>query len=372
MYLAAAFAHDFALRSLHGHQETLGSRAGVTIAMKHYIKHLIGLFWGQSKEHDIPSSPPDKLCFLALPLDIIHLISTRLELHDRFFLSQTCRALRVLFRENWKEVDGLSYADRMRFWTGLAYVLPRHWVCSACCELHPMDPKDTPRRPAYECLNRLNEPLCFRYLHHHVQLALKIHRLGGHNHQRYLSALMATVSHQQVRGCLKATHTFRPKIVHERFILFEEWTFKVPPGHAAIAPSDMRLIVVRHCSHLRLPGPSTSPLRRTPAQVTLEHMIAQAFAQEGFEISHYCYRCPTDLSFFVARGARQVVFRAWRDYGPASSPIDAIWMSHERRIRIGGQPKPDLTHEPGSVRAMYPGDSQETKTWLPSWMGLGV
>ncbi|KAF6798797.1 f-box domain containing protein [Colletotrichum sojae] len=45
---------------------------------------------------------PDISCILELPADVLLEIIDHLELHDEFFLSQTCRPFRVLIGRDWK------------------------------------------------------------------------------------------------------------------------------------------------------------------------------------------------------------------------------------------------------------------------------
>ncbi|KAF6811245.1 hypothetical protein CSOJ01_05803, partial [Colletotrichum sojae] len=75
--------------------------------------------------------------FDNLEREILLRIIGHLELHNHFLLSHTCQALRNVTQRDWvSTIDRLPLAPRLEFWSGVAFVLPDHWVCGPCYRLH--------------------------------------------------------------------------------------------------------------------------------------------------------------------------------------------------------------------------------------------
>jgi hypothetical protein len=129
-----------------------------------------------------------KPAILQLPLDILLLITDNLTLHDKFLLSHTCKALRQVLLRDWDiELSQLSFEHQIGFWVGLAYTLPNRWVCLKCCKLHPINTSDVPAAfmlskyrtvPCSLKSSRGIENKQYSVQHYHIQLALKLLRLG--------------------------------------------------------------------------------------------------------------------------------------------------------------------------------------------------
>lgn len=150
--------------------------------IKRTVTRLFGL---QAKKNTIPVN-----------YDILYLINQKLDWHDRFFLSQTCQALRDFATCDWDDkYRSLSPKEQVKFLAGLAVGMPDHWVCGYCCALHRVDTSDTPDGSALRSLGMpcLTDPVPlmefreYQIHHRHVQLALKYNRLGIR--QKYLGEL---------------------------------------------------------------------------------------------------------------------------------------------------------------------------------------
>lgn len=106
----------------------------------------------RSSQQNNNNAGPEAPCppMLNVPNEILMTIIDHLNLHDQFLLSQTCTATRKLTHRNWElDLQGLSRAEQIKFWTGLAYVLPNHWVCGPCGKLHAIKKWDGPGKENY-------------------------------------------------------------------------------------------------------------------------------------------------------------------------------------------------------------------------------
>lgn len=189
-----------------------------------FLRSLLPKCFQSNKNRDV--------ALLQLPVEILLLIADNLDLHDKFHISQTCQALRQITLRDWKtELLQLSFDDKLTFWTGVAYTLPRHWVCPKCCKLHLGKMSDTPiiRKHCLpcgvkQCKKRVHKG--YKIQHHHIQLALKLSRLGN-KYRYYLAALMKTYYTGQSSTFPNSTeYTAEPRIINGRFILREQWILR--------------------------------------------------------------------------------------------------------------------------------------------------
>lgn len=303
-----------------------------------------------------------KTHILDLPAEVILLITDQLDRHDQFFLSQTCRPLRRLVGCDWeREMDRLSMAEKLDFWTGLAYNLPDRWACADCCRLHAVDSSDTPRAPRAPCHPHLSRGIGKHYSiqHYHIQLALKYHRLGK-SHQKQLGRLMAPyASHSSLGSTLKKAYTAEPKIVNGRFVLREEWVFRDRIGR--IPRQVLNYYCVMLCPHLLLspirPRSGDVPPSRWASQILcpameFEQLVTAAFHAPGVDVYGSCHRCPTDYAI-LCTDPRTISFRAWHDFGSHGSSQDLSWRAHvwtSENTPTGGL---TLHHVPGSIRDLF-------------------
>lgn len=307
------------------------------------------------------------------PNEILLEIIGYLDLHDEFLLSQTCRAFRNLTQRDWRlAVRQLSYAKQMQFWTGLAYVLPDYWVCGQCGKLHAMNkydgPKDDPRSnimvPPCQLQLGLKFHRVYQLRHTHVQLALKLTRMGSF-HQKYLAYIMApfaTETMSSISSRLRLKYHAIPKIVAQRFLLQVKHEFRDGDDKTAVSPSELRVEGI--CPHMIIMPSDWRPFgHRADLDLILSQRLGLdglsrdvnlAFDDFGMPFSGYCKRCPTD--YIVVANPGVVTIYSWHDLGSYTTPFDPQWTLH---IRSRGKcfqpwPYPDVAHhQPGRIRDMY-------------------
>ncbi|KAL7924179.1 hypothetical protein ACQKWADRAFT_287487 [Trichoderma austrokoningii] len=323
---------------------------------------------------------------LQLPPDILLLISDNLALHDRFLLSHTCKTLWQVISQDWDiALSRLSFEDQMEFWVGLAYTLPNCRVCQKCCELHPIDTSDVPAAiwtmmdrcaPCSIDFSRGIEIDAYSVQHYHIQLALKLSRLGN-IHQKYLAALMKPYTYTGTSSTSPLTESYaaEPRIINNRFILHEEWN-RINNTSTALPlfPDDMLYLLV--CPHMRMSGgPAKSRsyreqfinyavhvnrLRQLDGSLLLKEFslledgIALAYESPAQWISGSCLRCPTDFAIMVSADERKATIRAWHDFGVEGSPMDISWNVHvgdDAQPWLNAGPYLDYPH--GSIRELW-------------------
>ncbi|PON25615.1 hypothetical protein TGAM01_v205500 [Trichoderma gamsii] len=336
-----------------------------------------------------------KAAILQLPLDILVLITDNLALHDKFLLSHTCKALRQVLLQEWDiELPQLSFEHQIGFWVGLAYTLPSRWVCLKCCKLHPIDTSDVPAAfmlikygavrtvPCSLESSRGIEVEQYSVQHYHIQLALKLSRLGN-VYQQYLAALMQTFTHTRTKYSLTPPLTefyaAEPRIINRRFILREEWKISNNTNTALPLFPDQLGCSIPVCPHMRITMGGLVGSRNWKEssinvivhwcnimsphegsillkEVTLlEDSIELAYESPGQWIFNSCLHCSTDLAVMISTDERKATIRAWHDFGIEGSPLDASWKAHVRDenranwLYVG--PYVDYTH--GSIRELW-------------------
>ncbi|KAF0328228.1 hypothetical protein GQ607_004380 [Colletotrichum asianum] len=197
------------------------------------------------------------LSILDVPNDIFLCIFDSLDLHDLFILSQTHPRFRNLIKKSVSEwiadVCSLPSNDRLRFWTGLGYTLPDHYVCEGCCRLHrhgiphqdlgsvfqPQNSGTRHERPTY------NPNMIFRgkidphvYRHADIQIALKCHMRGLFENQLYKRVMELRRDRFQP-GYLYTGNLWSwksiPKIVSGRFLVAREVKIDAGVGGALLS-----------------------------------------------------------------------------------------------------------------------------------------
>lgn len=308
---------------------------------------------------------PAPAAILLLPEEILTLVIHQLALHDKLLLSRTCTTMRRLASCEWRvELDRYSISEKLGFWTGLAYVLPDYFICAGCYCPHRIDTSDVPSRSLLSCCpdRTLTKKTAYALEHHHVQLALKYHRLGN-SHQGYLKALMA--SYTSARYPLTLIYTAQPRIVLNRFLLKEQWVMGNERGPVSKQSVGRDSIVL--CPHVifclpepgerSLDGPGSLFSQRQA--IMFSTVISSAFQYRGSEQYYYCNRCPTDYSVIVTSPS-SVTFTAWHDFGSHEngSPLDLYWTT--QNWSKGRSKLPTLRHKQGSVRKLYLTNEGET------------
>ncbi|KAI1106688.1 hypothetical protein F4804DRAFT_300194 [Jackrogersella minutella] len=312
---------------------------------------------------------------LRLPVDLIFRISNQLDPASLHTFSQTCCSLRVILGTH-SRAENFSLEDRWEYLAAIARDIPDHWVCEACCTLHPVCELDTPHEPSlkscplswrrwrhagYGQQQRLDNRL-FRVDHRHIQLALKYTRLQIDEFQDYLRSLLAphindkfeTFTFPHKRPNVLAVHySVIPKIVRDhvgnyRYLMLSTWRY-----HPDLEPvTIMAMGELRICPHLIL-----HPGRNGPSNMqsgSLREIIGTTMAkrQDGVQMTFgYCRYCPTD--FCVVAYPDHVVLGAWQDMGTEGSPMDVSWRVHVFNPGKLARSRKQLIHEPGSVRQLY-------------------
>lgn len=313
----------------------------------------------QRKDNAVEAACPP---ILNVPNEILMAIIDHLDLHDEFQFSQTCRAFRRLAQRDWQiALQQLTRAQRIEFWTEIAYRLPNHWICEPCGRLHAIDLCDRPQhcwRTPW-CQRRLFFTFdeYYRLRHTHVQLALKLTRMGSVN-KRYLKDLMLPFSTKFKTLSLQLTYTATPKVVAERFLLQVKREYR--GGKKAISPNELQH--QRICPHMLVKSSESTWIRpgdligaRTLRQVLdldgLSRDVHSALASGGKTFAGYCKRCPMDYTVLAHPGI--VIIYSWHDLGSYTYPSDQQWTvniwTHENLCNRG----PVVHHQSGTVRAMY-------------------
>ncbi|KAL6864365.1 hypothetical protein J3F83DRAFT_743523 [Trichoderma novae-zelandiae] len=321
---------------------------------------------------------------LQLSPDIILLITDRLALHDKFLLSHTCRALRQVISQDWHvEISRLSFEDRIGFWVGLAYTSPNCRVCLNCCTLHPLDTSDVPaafravRCRDFPCTidhSRGIEIEGYSIQHYHIQLALKLSRLGN-VHRQYLAALMDAYTRTGISLIppLAESYAAEPRIINKRLILREEWKVSNSTGTALPLFPDYPHLRLPVCPHMVMANGLARSRRWKESAVyrrvrmsnsiksillkevtMLEDAISLAYESPGQWIFNSCLHCPTDIAIMISTDEREATIRAWHDFGIEGSPLDIGWkahVAHERAHWLDLGPYLDYTH--GSIRELW-------------------
>lgn len=299
----------------------------------------------------------DKAFILRLPNEILIIIMDNLERHDKYFLAQSCKTMRILASYCWEgETAPLESRDIHRFWYRLSYVLPDVYMCGRCRRLHKIDSADTPQTAKpLGCSPLLSRTHCGYVLRHrHVMLALKYSRLGN-VHEEYLRKLMAR--HQLTTLYGNPHYAARPMIVQGRFILFERWFWR----HIG-ALEDMSRGGLMLCPHTCVGIPAMG-IRSSPwlwelngPVAVFQRLIRRAFNNPGREIHDHCRDCHTDFLIVVCKKGT-VLIRVWQDFGGFSHLRDEVWEKHNWNERRGlGRHmirRAYVPHVPGSVRDRY-------------------
>lgn len=307
---------------------------------------------------------------LQVPNEILLEIIDHLRLHDEFLLSQTCRTFRKLTQRNWKLASQqLSFLKGIEFRTGLAYVLPNRYVCGPCGKLHAMHKWDRPEtyRPVPLCQQSryLTFDRIYPLRHTHVQLALKLTRMGSIN-QKYLNRILSPFTSETLSfpyPQLRLHYCAIPRVVGERFLLQvkREWR-GLDNTMRAVSPDELRL--ERVCPHMAIMPSTVMNGRRPNDRATkvfaldgLSKDVHLACSTYGRAFSGYCERCPTDYTVFANAGI--ITAYSWHDLGSYGTPFSQRWTVHietDQNIYCNG---PVVHHHAGTVREMYLGASTD-------------
>ncbi|KAI2463043.1 hypothetical protein F4781DRAFT_417900 [Annulohypoxylon bovei var. microspora] len=313
---------------------------------------------------------------IRLPAELIDRISNELSPASRLILSQTCRSLHDILGKNALAAR-FSRDDCCEYLAAIARQRPDYWVCEVCIALHGAVTIDTPERPCvlicpegpqrwrkagYGQRHRLDGRL-LQLDHRHIQLALKYTRLRHRGYREYLKNLLApyvdsnfetyTWPYRQ-SNVLEVHYSAFPKIVmgHDgnlRYLLLSVWSYREGQKPLSLAAmGDLKI-----CPHLMLVYGARRGVG--PEGGSLKEILESDFFGGGSDDRsgrYFCRLCPTDLCVMKSPGC--LVLSAWQDLGSEGSPTDLSWKVHvlntSRNRRFG---LPSLSHEPGSVFALY-------------------
>lgn len=197
----------------------------------------------------------------------------------------------------------------------------------------------------------------YRLLHRHIQFALKYARLGARTDKyktrlknllaNYLTwtATVPGAAHQRQGSAYPGTgYSFcKPRIANGRFLLFNSGVF-YPDEQGQLTKEDTLQILL--CPHqiwspLRLRMLETA--RANYDQLTsknrervkglmwlegnaLTRAMMRLIRDGGGREEVSCGQCPSEIIVEMGRdnkGRNKLAFRAWHDFGPEGSPVDA-------------------------------------------------
>jgi hypothetical protein len=353
------------------------------------------------QESQWPTSNDPTSAFLQLPLDAICLIFDELPLYTKVFLSQTCRPLRSLLRDDCaRAVKSLSPKDYFDFISGIANVLPNYVTCLPCGTVHAVNTKDVPYircvKSCYPCrdwsqLRCHNFGIRYQLSYQHVQLALKYSRRQPSSSS--LSSLLSLVSLRNVSGKYPDPNVYdsylsrllwpftshalwynrvaidfiaQPRVIDGRFILHSRWEFTIRAGLETVLVTleDIRPSVL--CPHLNLTRTHYPRVRSNPMITTAVY----AFSNRGNHTSYLgsCTRCATDYS--IAAKPTGVTIEAWQDLGNSGSPWDPYWVAQMWNTDNTEYWGPTVQHEPQSIMRNWKRSGTDIYGWSAETLKL--
>ncbi|KAK8148277.1 hypothetical protein G3M48_010562 [Beauveria asiatica] len=285
---------------------------------------------------------------LDLILDIIRFLNRR----DRALLSLTCSymrdAVKLLSQSNHAEdTDERTYINYLYC---LARDMPYRWVCEPCMKLHDISTKDTPRDTSQIHCRKIqcwllyshfvHRAQCFRLGHRHVQLAVKLSRLGNNllkEHRLYLEAIMAPYTGTAIFPTdpidivpRSAKHTVQCKIVDGRFLTLTTFAYSSSRGRGLSMSMIGAVAVCEHQESKMLEG-ARFVASGEPMTLTCALEIALHFP--NFPVVGHCMQCPVDYE--VSWKGNLLRVRAWADFGTDEGAKEGSWGAVVRDPRRG-------------------------------------
>lgn len=293
---------------------------------------------------------------LQAPIDILLQITDHLELHERFVLSQTCRAWRAVTIRDWPvQLDRLDMKDQVNFWAGMAYTWPRYWACAECAEVVLSPDYDPGNKVRY--IHHVREkpprevPLSMRTAladleHAHVQFALKYSRLFSRlepSQRQYFEDLMSPTppAESDPSSPLGESRRTEFKIIQGHFLLHQETSVLCDADAGEPQPPDISLLELLEftfvsfniCPHeLWWEDPPIPPSVVEAAlgpNVKPNDMLGRMLkAKPERKIQRGCEICLTGYEVCLVDGAEgssssaTVFLRTWSDLGQEVPLID--------------------------------------------------
>ncbi|CAH0044795.1 unnamed protein product [Clonostachys solani] len=276
-------------------------------------------------------NPSAQCPILQLAPEVILLFTNELPDHAKVLLSQTCRDLRQILRQ--QGLPPLSAREHVRLLVHLSRANPHVWACATCKARHRVTRNDLWGDQRLSSCPRLTVPWrpggFFAVNHVRVQLALKYTRLGMHSARirSYLKRLLRYEGGVRMvkdgRGLNIFVSSSRPRVVAGRFLVKYTWEYAL--DSASSAPTPLPMLVL--CHHQKLARPAEGVVwgeERKQLVRAVEGALSDDLS--GVEYCRSCPFCPTD--FAVRIFDEGMVIEAWKDFGPEDGPGNPTWRSH--------------------------------------------
>ncbi|EFX04848.1 hypothetical protein CMQ_5110 [Grosmannia clavigera kw1407] len=313
---------------------------------------------------EIIVSPTEKPELLTLPPNIFCRVCDYLPWSAKELMSRTCTLMRQRLHKACKMVvGGMNREEHILYQNDISKTLPLHVVCADCARLHRATLGDVPivcyRSPNRTCPAKLmalpRAPfLCIGYCleYHHVQLALKLRRLGlfPDHVNRIMQPYYLRNSDQNTYTSIEAF--IRPILtVHESqpsFLVFKAVEF-IEFGATyttSLSPGTLQCLTI--CPHSSLASRDPASMRSNAIYQAIADARMGLFTRRNYS----CALCPTDVSVHTLPGRLRIY--AWHDFGQEGiSPVDNAW-----RVHVGGPGNnqflgPYLFHPRGTVKLRY-------------------
>ncbi|EJP68931.1 uncharacterized protein BBA_01966 [Beauveria bassiana ARSEF 2860] len=307
-------------------------------------------------------------------LDIIRFLHRR----DRALLSLTCSYMRdavnlVSQPDHAEDKDERTYINYLYC---LARDMPYRWVCEPCMKLHDISTKDTPRDTSQIHCRKIQCWLLYSHFvhraqgyrlgHRHVQLAVKLSRLGNNllkEHRLYLEAIMAPYVGTAIfrtgpidAAPRSAKHTVRCKIVDGRFLTLTTFAYSRSRRRGLNMSMIGAVAVCQHQASKTLEG---ARFVSSGELMTLTCALEIALHFPNFPVLGHCTQCPVDYE--VSWKGNSLRVRAWADFGTDEGAKEGSWGAVVRDPRRGRdydyyyyrRDTPSIYPVGGLVRASY-------------------
>ncbi|KAF6818353.1 f-box domain containing protein [Colletotrichum plurivorum] len=343
---------------------------------------------------------PDGSILHKLTGDELLCVIDLLDLHDKFRLSQTCEVFRLLAKRDWDREFSLLDKEQQKIFLAQ---MPNYWMCDGCVELHRLDKTDLPTHGRKDALHgawsralpytdqydlRRSDSLCgtrsrvLSYTDHydlrreHVQMALKLTRMGGLNAD-YLRKLMSPFS----LSLRDYRYRVTPKVVSGSYLVKREWEYPFGGMKKEVG----RLLQRQYCAHMSsfylqqwVQGLSATGLFDMGASTTYKGhappsrwcltipvgVSDECYDGRELEISISCPKCATDCSLKLSR--ERSIVQSWHKLGASLTLLATTATARRNWTREG--------LEEGAVRRMFeeapePRTGDSTEEELPTRIG---
>ncbi|OAA76208.1 hypothetical protein LEL_05892 [Akanthomyces lecanii RCEF 1005] len=199
-----------------------------------------------------PQQPRDAYFLRMLPSVMVVDIARGLCRLDQYHLMQVSVAFRICLEEefNKRTLTKISSEQQLEYLLARALTLPGHWACEECIDMHEVDLHDFPSHAkgcpisfsgvVQDALSPPSAYMSAKYnlKHHHIQLALKYHRLSGplglykNQLRRLLTKYIyipdlrfANYPNFRFHAFGVGKYSYEPRVSHGRFLLSTKLDF---------------------------------------------------------------------------------------------------------------------------------------------------